>query len=537
MRPAPRVQGETGPDLAVDIRADRHAISPDIYGVNAFGTDAAFQAFQKELRLPVNRWGGDATTRYNWQADASNAGDDWFFMAGNGDAEHTPSGSADKFVAANRTSGSKSLLTIPLIGYVNKATSWDCTYPVSRFGPQEKVNPYVHPVVDGKPTDAGNGRTPDGKPIPLTQADILRVHVANSPDFQKRWVQHLVTKYGAAARGGVAIYEMDNEPSGWSNTHRDVHPDATGYDELIAKTLAYGAMVKATDPTASVLGPGDFGWAVYLGGGKPGDDAKSHAAGFAEYYLQRMRAYEKQHGARLLDYFDEHYYPTSNEGAGGLGNSPAGDAATQTLRLQSTRSLWDPAYVEKNWIGKYSGAIRLIPRFHDWVDKNYPGTKTAITEYNFGGLESVNGALAQADVLGIFGRERLDLATLWGPPKPDDPGAFAFRLYRNYDGAGGRYGDTWVHSVSGDQGQLAVYGAERAKDGALTLIVINKTARSLTSKLALSGFVPTGSASVFRYSAANPKALVSAPAQSVGANGFTATYPAHSLTLIAIPKK
>ena len=78
------------------------------------------------------------------------------------------------------------------------------------------------------------------------------------------------------------------------------------------------------------------------------------------------------------------------------------------------------------------------PRFHEWVDKNYPGTKIAITEYNFGGLEAMNGALAQADALGIFGRERLDLATLWGPPKPDQPGAFAFRMFRNYDGKGGR---------------------------------------------------------------------------------------------------
>jgi hypothetical protein len=48
----------------------------------------------------------------------------------------------------------------------------------------------------------------------------------------------------------------------------------------------------------------------------------------------------------------------------------------------------------------------------DWVDTWYPGTRLAITEYNWGGLDGLNGALAQADVLGIFGREGLALATL-----------------------------------------------------------------------------------------------------------------------------
>ena len=49
--------------------------------------------------------------------------------------------------------------------------------------------------------------------------------------------------------------------------------------------------------------------------------------------------------------------------------------------------------------------------------------------------------LAQADVLGIFGRENLDLATLWSPPDSSQPGAFAFRMYRNYDTNGHGFGN------------------------------------------------------------------------------------------------
>jgi hypothetical protein len=71
-----------------------------------------------------------------------------------------------------------------------------------------------------------------------------------------------------------------------------------------------------------------------------------------------------------------------------------------------------------------------------WVATNYPGTKTAITEYNWGALNDITGAIAQADLLGIFGREGLDLATIWSPPNPNpgagappDPGVFAFKMY------------------------------------------------------------------------------------------------------------
>ena len=173
---------------------------------------------------------------------------------------------------------------------------------------------------------------------------------------------------------------------------------------------------------------------------------------------------------------------------------------------------------------------------HSWVNKDYPGTKTAITEYNFGGLEAINGALTEADVLGIFGREGLDMATMWGPPKPTDPTAYAFRLYRNYDGKGSQYGSVWVHSQSADQGKLAVYGAQRRRDGALTLLVINKTDDDLTSALSLAHAHASGPAQVWRYSSADPQSIARQADQRVGATGFTATYPAKSLTLIVIPQ-
>ncbi|MEP7188427.1 MAG: glycoside hydrolase family 44 protein, partial [Roseiflexaceae bacterium] len=260
-------------------------------------------------------------------------------------------------------------------------------------------------------------------------------------------------------------------------------------------------------------------------------------------YLQQMAAYESTNHTRLLDYFDLHYYPATP----GVTLAPAGDAATQTRRLASTRSLWDPAWVdEDSWIpgtGEATavngvgvdGAIQLIPRMRDWVAKNYPGTKLAISEYNWGALDHINGALAQADVLGIFGREGLDLATLWDPPAASEPGAFAFRMYRNYDGQGAAFGDTSVHASSADQAQLAIYAARRGGDGALTLLVINKSAVSMTSQLSLAGFISSGTAQVYRYSAANAQQIVKQADQAVGSR-FNASFPASSITLMVLPK-
>ncbi|TAG87599.1 MAG: endoglucanase [Oscillatoriales cyanobacterium] len=495
--------------LSVDVAADRHSISPDIYGMNDYALDPALA---QELRIPVERWGANHTSRYNWLVDSSNAGDDFFFMGGGDNKNPIPGDSIDKIVKTNRKNGSKSIVTIPMIGYVNKLSIWNCGFRVSKYGAQEKTNPYIFPEGD----KCGNGKRPDGTVI--TNNNRLDVSIVSDAAFQKPW----------------EIYQMDNEPSGWGNTHRDVHPEPTSYDELRDRTYQYASMVKATDPTAKVLGPSDFGWPVYVDSGVKGDREKHGGIWFARWYLQQMRAYEQQKGVRILDYFDEHYYPAADEGC--LANCPAGDAKIQALRLRSTRSLWDASYTDESWIGKSNPPLTIIPRFREWINEDYPGTKLAITEYNWGGIESMNGALAQGDILGIFGREQVDLATLWGPPKSSEPTAYTFRMYMNYDGKGGKYGDTWVRSHSTDQGLLAIYGADRTSDGTLTLVIINKTGKDLTSNLSLKGFPAAGKAQVYTYSGANLQAIVRQSDLGVSATGFQATYPANSISLVAIPK-
>jgi hypothetical protein len=215
--------------------------------------------------------------------------------------------------------------------------------------------------------------------------------------------------------------------------------------------------------------------------------------------------------------------------------SGAGNASTQALRLRSTRSLWDPTYVDESWIGGMGwegGIVKLIPRMKQWVTDNYTGTKLAITEYNWGALDHINGAVAQADVLGIFGREGLDLATLWGPPTTAQPVAYAFRMYLNYDGAQHTFGDTSVRAVSADQGKVAIYAAQRSSDNALTIMVINKSlTQTLTSSIVLSNTDPITRAAVYRYSPDNLNAIARQPDQIITGSSFSAAFPAQSITL------
>src|SRR5689334_20912559 len=60
--------------ITVDPTANRHPIDPNIYGV-AHATTAQLS----DLNTPLNRNGGNNTTRYNWQLNADNRGNDWYY--------------------------------------------------------------------------------------------------------------------------------------------------------------------------------------------------------------------------------------------------------------------------------------------------------------------------------------------------------------------------------------------------------------------------------------------------------------------------
>ena len=513
--------------INVDANANRRPISPGIYGV-AHATTAQLI----DLRSPLNRNGGNNTTRYNWQLNADNRGNDWYYQS-IADGSATPGERGDSFVAATRAANATPMLTVPTIDWIAKVgpnRSKLASFSIAKYGAQTGNDWQWYP-------DAGNGVRTSGQFV--TGNDPNDANVPSNSTFQQGWVQHLVNRWGTNANGGVPYYILDNEPSIWHSTHRDVHPTGATMEEVRNKILDYGAKIKAVDPTALVVGPEEWGWSGYLlsgydqqYGGLHGwsfmPDRSNHGgADYLPWLLDQLRQNHTSTGRRLLDVFTVHYYPQGGEFSDDV------STAMQLRRNRSTRSLWDPAYVDETWI---NDRVRLIPRLKSWVSTWYPGTQIGITEYNWGAENHINGAIAQADIWGIFGREGLDLAARWATPASSTPTYKAMKLYRNYDGSGSAFGETSLQATVPNPDTVAAFASQRTADGALTVMVVSKHLSATTpATISLANFLHAGTAQVWQLTAANT--ITRQPDITVTGTSFTATLPAQSITLYVLPQR
>jgi hypothetical protein len=247
-----------------------------------------------------------------------------------------------------------------------------------------------------------------------------------------------------------------------------------------------------------------------------------------------MRGAERQAGRRLLDVLDLHWYPEAQ--GGGVRIVDANDSsAVVSARVQAPRSLWDPTYVESSWISNNVGAIHLLPRLRDKIALHYPGTRLALTEYNYGGPNHISGTLAEADVLGILGREDVFAGTLWPLVDTAQQPAIdaAFDVYRNYDGAGSAFGDTSVLANTSDAGNTSVYASvDASSDDRLVIVAINKATAPATAEVAASHSRALGGAEVYRITA------VGAPQRqadkTIASLAFADTLPPESVTVYVL---
>ena len=514
--------------ISVDAGANKRAIAPGVYGV-AYATTAQLS----DMNVPVNRYGGNNLSRYNWQQNADNKAADYFFESSDYDDPSSVAGHRmDAYITATRNAGvgAQPMITIPMVGYVAKLGANRAklaSFLVSKYGEQQNKDAGF----PGSP--AGNGVKLDGSLV--TGNDPLDANIVSDSTFQQGWVQHLVTTFGTSANGGVRYYLYDNEPSLWHSTHRDVHPTGATMDEIYNKMVDYGTKIRAVDSGATLVGPEEWGWSGYFYSGydqqvqkwsNPPDRAAHGGMDYLPWLLDKLHKNEVATGKRLLDVFTVHYYPQGGE----YGSDTS--TAMQLLRNKSTRALWDPTYVDQSWI---NDKVQLIPRIKGWVNTYYPGIKTGITEYNWGADAHINGATTQADILGIFGREGLDIAARWVVPDTTTPTYKAFKMYRNYDGNKSTFGDTSVSASAPNPDNLSAFAATRSADGALTVMVINKVLTGTTpATVSVSNFASGTTAQVYQLTSAN---TITRLGDATVTNGsVSATLPAQSITLFVIPK-
>ena len=472
--------------FSVDCSAAAIEISPLIYGIALSARHEANESHQWKLNATSRRWGGNPMSRYNWElGNAWNTGTDYFFE----NVDYSPGFTWKNFLDVNRDRHVGSAITLPTLGWVAKDTK-SVSFPRADFPLQESYDP------DGR--NAGNGLGKDGKP--LNPDAPSRTSVAAGPDFVSRWVTAI--REQEAKRGkSVDVYFLDNEPGLWNDTHRDVHPEPVGYDELLERTLKYGAAVRKAAPDALIAGPAEWGWPAYFHSAidakagfllKP-DRRKHGDVPLLAWWLRQLAENEKKTGTRVIDVLDLHFYPQAK----GLGVGTAGktDAETNALRIRSTRALWDPKYIDESWIKE---PVRLIPMMRDLVAANDPGLKLAIGEYNFGAERHLSGGLALAEALGRFGQEGLYAAWYWTYPPEGSPAFWAFRAYRDYDARGAHFAD-WSMPTSAPRD--ASLFAARSTDGTkVTLIALNfSTSAALEASVELKGCAAATSQRFFTY--------------------------------------
>lgn len=445
-------------EIAVDCRKAGIPISEGIYGISYSPRHAVRDQFVWGLRPSARRWGGNPSERFNWRkGNLWNTGSDWYFQ--NVDYVGRSGWTWRDFLRENKVHRVDTALTLPMLGWVAR-DGHSYSFPVVLLGPQQSVDP--------QRADIGNGRDRSGKEIaPLSP---LRTSERMGPSDVAEWVRSLKAleeKEGVR----VSTYMLGNEPMLWNSTHRDVHPEPVGYDDLLARTVAYAQAVREVDPGAYIAAPGLWGWPAYFYSAKDAaagfqrrPDRRAHGdVPFLEWYLSRLHARAKETGLPLLNALDVHFYPE-----GGVYSS-ASDRRLSELRVRSVRSLWDGAYVDESWIGE---PIKLLPRMREIIEKNYPGLDLVIGEYSFGGEMHMSGAISLVDALGRFAQHQVAQAYYWTYPKESSPAYWAFRAFRDFDGAGGRFLEQLL-LAQGDDG-YSLYVSTSADHGRVVGVAANK---------------------------------------------------------------
>jgi hypothetical protein len=547
----------TSVSVNIDVLANRHTISPFIYGGNP--TEGTAQA--TDLGMSLARFGGNATSDYNWQLHTYNSGADWYFEDFPlNDFQGNPIDSA-QFITNYQNAGSHALTTMAMLPWVAQSaengSNGHWSYSVNAYGTQCAVDP--------NNTDAGNGLVAGStgscstSTTPVTSSastvayyplldDDTETCSATTCVYRNAWASALSTAFGSSTCSipyssitSCHFYDMDNEMDIWNGSHRDVHPAPSGYDELANTFETEAAKLKTWDPSAVRFGPVTCCWWYYWNGANSSDKGNHGGVDYLPWWLNQIYWLDKINGARTLDVFDIHAYPDAN-------TSGLTTAQLQALAASVYRDYWDPTYqstgTNNQWATSmepnYVTPIR-IPRMKAMVNAIYPGTPLSFTEWSaaFYKESDFSTALGDADAYGIFGREGISFATRWGSPtsnstttRTPNPNYLALKLYGNYDGAHHGFGTVSVSNTNnGNPNLFSSYAALNAAGTVMTIMVLNKDPNN-TAQVAfnLSGFTP---ASYVAYSISSAASGAISTSSSAAWNSSQSFAP-YSITLLVV---
>lgn len=498
----------TNISVTVDALSNRHAISPYVYG-GAYPQDSPTIT---DSGLSVVRWGGNSTSRYNWQLFTYNAANDYYFE----DFNYSEIGEGDstKFITDVKNTGSHPLMTMVMLPWVAQSaengTNGHWSFSVAKYGAQCSVDPFNTDAGDGLKTDCSTTLTanPNDANVP-----ILDQPGTNDPPgsvYRSQWAPALASAFGTAPH----FYNMDNEIDIWGSTQRDVHPSPTAYNEMRDTFVTEARALKGWDPKAIRLGPVSCCWWFYWNGAD-GTDKGAHAGvDLLPWWLNEVYWEDKVAGVRSVDVLDVHAYPD------GPDTSTWTQAQKQALAARIYRDYWDPTYVSESssinqiwatFIQPNKTIPFRIPRIRATANMIYPGTPVSFTEWSaaFAGESDFSTALGDADAYGILGRERLYLATRWVAPLPTNPNYLALKLFTNYDGQHHGFATTSVSDANnGDPDLFSSYAALNSTGKMMTLLILNKDpSNTVQAQFAVNGFTPQ-QMTAYTLASTNPTQIV-----------------------------
>jgi len=523
------VPATTNVSVTVDALSNRHAINAYVYG-GAYPQDAPTIT---DSGLSVVRWGGNATSRYNWQLQTYNSANDYFFE----DFGYSEIGDSDsiKFIKDVKTAGSRPIMTMPMLPWVantaENGTNGHWSFSVAKYGTQCAVDPFNTDAGDGLKTDCSTTLTanPNDANVPLL--DQLGTNDPPGSVYRNQWAAALATAFGTSPH----FYNMDNEIDIWGGTHRDVHPAPTAYNEMRDTFVAESRALKGWDPKAVRLGPVSCCWWFYWNGAD-GNDKGAHAGvDLLPWWLNEVLWQDKVAGSRSVDVLDVHAYPD------GPDTSTWTQAQKQALAARIYRDYWDPTYVSESdtinqiwatFIQPNKTIPFRIPRMRAMANMIYPGTPVSFTEWSaaFAGESDFSTALGDADAYGIMGRERIYLASRWVAPVPGNPNYLTLKLFTNYDGKHHGFATTSVSDTNnGDPSLFSSFAAVNSTGNTMTLLVLNKDpSNSVQAQFAINGFTPSQMTS-YTLSSTNATKIV---ASKTTAWSATQTFAPYSATLV-----
>ena len=486
--------------IEVDSATDRHAISPFIYGVNGDAKAASVGA--KLVRIaPENP---NSISAYNWEVNATNLGD---FLEFNNAPLGSGSEAADavsSVLDVADSNGGAAMLTVPMGDYV----AADSTQTDVR----DTTNYLTERFRQNLPVKGSAFSDP-----PATDDDYV---------YQDEFVDWVMNHAGSTP----VVFGLDNHPGLWDLEHSLIHPDKASYYDVVNASVEYANAIKDAWAGAEVAGPVSYGWQSYVDlQFSPDFDSEGD---FLEFYLSQMASAETDAGRRLLDYLDLEWWPDIYVGGVRITGEDAGPEVADS-RMQAPRSLWDSDFVEDSWIStSVGGAIRLIPRMREEIDAVYPGTRLAFSAWYYGGGSDISGAIAAADVLGVFGVQGVDLAAASLPESAPYASA-AFQAYLNYDGAGASFGDTSVAASTDDRIGSSAYASISSGDEAhLVIVAINKRRAARDTSVTIAGAASYQTCDVYELTSDAASLVKGKSATKEGDNAFSYEMPPLSVAVL-----